>query len=69
MNVRAKFRVQSVEGQTVKLSAAIDDANKSWSQYTPWGELTMAITNPAALEQFKVGEFVYLDFSAAPATA
>ena len=65
--VRATFRCQSIESQTVKFTAAIDDANKNWSQYTPWGEITMGITNPDALKQFKVGEHYYLDFSPAPA--
>lgn len=79
MNVRAKFKVESIlhgesqsdaVNQTVKLRAVTGGdgrGNESWSKWTPSGELTMRITNPAAAEQFKVGAFVYLDFTPAPA--
>lgn len=80
MNVRAKFRVTNVtkmcaaynetpvESASVKLNAVTSEANKSWSKWTPGGEITMQINNPAALEQFQPGAFVYVDFSDAPAT-
>lgn len=71
MNVRAKFKVQSVtlnEGDTgqVNLTAVHGNDNRTWTKWTPSGELRMSITNPAALEQFKPGAFVFIDFSEAP---
>lgn len=81
MNVRAKFRVTTVsktannyggnagtvEQNEVKLSAVSDDANKSWSKWTPGGEIRMTINNPDAFDQFKVGECYFVDFSDAAA--
>jgi hypothetical protein len=70
-SVRAKFAVTSVEefsgGKNVRFSAVTtgSDENKSWSQYTPSGELTMGITNPAAEQFFEVGQEYYLDFTKA----
>lgn len=76
--VRAKFKVQALtteaswgEGrpdrQSVRLSAVSDEGNKSWSQFTPSGTIEMQITNKAALDQFKVGDFFFVDFTAAAA--
>lgn len=79
MNVRAKFRCTQiiktcyagndapVDMVQVKLSAVYGETNKTWSKWTPSGELTMTINNPAALEQYHVGEFYFLDFTDAPA--
>lgn len=67
MKVRAKFQVQHVAGENVVLTAAIDAANAGWSKYTPNGRIDMTISNPEALEQFKPGAFVYVDFASAPA--
>jgi hypothetical protein len=77
VNVRAKFRVTSVSQRTswngtthdtseVTLSAVTDDANKTWSKWTPGGELKMQINNPEALAAFKIGQAYFLDFSEAP---
>lgn len=44
-----------------------DGANASWSKATPQGRLTMGITNPAAIDEFELGKFYYLDLSSAPA--
>ena len=77
MNVRAKFRVQEIkanasyqtggkEQESVRLVAATDERNKSWSKWTPSGSIEMVISNPEALDQFKLGSFVYVDFTAAP---
>jgi hypothetical protein len=71
MNVRAKFKVTSVEhmegGQaSVKLTAVHGNDNRTWTKWTPSGELRLSITNPGATEQFKPGAFVFLDFSEAP---
>jgi hypothetical protein len=79
MNVRAKFQVTSVthtcawgggahETDAVVLSAGQGERNKSWSKWTPSGKLEMQINNSAALNQFKIGSFVYLDFTEAPET-
>jgi len=44
-------------GKKVKFAAVMrDKANVDWSQWTPSGTIEMNITNPAALDQFKVGE-------------
>ena len=76
MSVRAKFKVQSItldmsDSRTVKLHAVTgngeeDDPNADWSKWTPSGEISMHITNPAAFEQFKVGTEFYVDFTEAP---
>lgn len=69
--VRAKFQATQVQvtdyGTRVTLQAAYDEENKTWSQWTPHGELQMTITNPAAAEAFKQGEYYFLDFTRAPA--
>lgn len=70
--IRAKFRVHSVEqhsdeGQTVKLHPVYSgsEENKSFSKWTPSGELSMSITNPAALGFFAEGQEYYLDITPA----
>jgi hypothetical protein len=74
--IRAKFRCDSVEtydlgagvvNEHVRFDAAIDDGNKSWSEWTPSGQLSMTISNPQAQGKFQEGSFYYLDFSEAPA--
>jgi hypothetical protein len=71
MNVRAKFQVKSVTnhlaGNTqVHLEAIHGADNRAWSKATPSGSLQMNITNEGAASQFKLGSFVFLDFSDAP---
>lgn len=46
-------------------ATADGDANKSWSQYTPSGELRLVITNPAASDAFEVGKAYFVDFTPA----
>lgn len=77
MSVRAKFWVKEVthhhnggpgdQATTVKLSAVYGDGkgNESWSKWTPQGEISMLITNPAATEFFELGKQVYVDFTPA----
>jgi hypothetical protein len=72
MNVRAKFKVVSVthfenDQAQIKLAAIHGNDNRSWSKWTPSGDLTMSCTNPEATKQFIVGSCVFLDFSEAPA--
>jgi hypothetical protein len=38
------------------------DGNADWSKWTPTGELSMTITNPAAIEQFEIGAVYGLTF-------
>ncbi len=38
------------------------EANIDWSKYTPNGEITMTITNPAAIDQFEIGEVYGVSF-------
>jgi hypothetical protein len=76
--IRAKFKVHSItqtaswgagghESDTVKLVVATDDANKTWSKWTPNGSIELTINNPEALSQFKIGEYFFVDFTPAPA--
>lgn len=74
MTVRAKVQVQSIthhmwnaKAATVKLAPVYDTKNnKSWSEATPSGSIELTITNPAALAQFELGKFLFVDFSDAP---
>lgn len=74
MNVRAKFRCQSVTthaggGEEVRLSAVSPDSedNKAWSKWTPSGELSMYISNEAAHGAFEPGVDYFLDITKASA--
>ena len=56
----------------IKLSAAfgtylkgLPEGNRDWSKYTPSGDLSITITNPAAIEQFELGEVYSLTFEKA----
>lgn len=51
----------------VKLSAVGGPDNKSWAAATPSGQVEMHIDNPEAYDAFKLGEFYFVDFTAAPA--
>lgn len=53
----------------VKMSAAfgaylrgLPEGNEDWSKYTPSGELSKTVTNPAAIEQFEPGAVYRLTF-------
>ena len=71
MSVSAKFKVQRVtpqhpgkDGDGIEIQAAeielvpdyAGDRNKDWSRWTPSGVIRMNVQNPAALEQFQVGQ-------------
>jgi hypothetical protein len=43
-----------------KADGSRDDENESWSKWTPSGQLTMYITNPACFDQFKTGKQYYI---------
>lgn len=70
--VRAKVRCDSLDGSEVKFGtvyepdASKDTENARFTEATPWGEIRLGITNPAALSQFEVGKEYYVDFSAVP---
>lgn len=72
MAVRAKVRCESIDGNQAKFTtvyepdAAKDTENARFTKATPWGNIALGIDNPAALEQFKVGESYYVDFTPAP---
>lgn len=74
MSIRAKFRVSSVtdyganQGKRIVLNAVADNntpENERYHRYTPSGELSIAIDNPAASDQFAPGKEFYLDFTEA----
>lgn len=78
MAVRAKFRINSVEdfgghSRQLKMGCvyetdAMKDAdpeNIRFTKATPSGSLTIQIDNPAAFEQFEIGDEWYADFTLA----
>ena len=77
--LRAKFKVWTIVHSPaitpdvcaeVRLNAVYEDGggdNKSWSKYTPSGEIRMFITNPDAIEQFEVGKSYFVNFTPASA--
>ena len=77
--VRCKMRVMSKQdfasydpkspgksSTVVKLSPVHGPENKSWSQATPSGEISLSITNQDAIDAFKLGDHYYVDFTPAP---
>lgn len=70
----ARFRVHSIEHRlnsgdphhVVKLSAVCGPGNEQWSKYTPSGDISITITNPEAIEKFKLGEEYAVTFSPVP---
>lgn len=71
MAVRAKFFVysvgQTIHGGSVDLRAVTrGEDNKAWASATPSGSITMTINNELALNFFKPGEEVFIDFTPAP---
>ena len=41
------------------------EENKTWSKWTPSGEVRLFITNPSAIDQFEPGKEFYVDFTPA----
>jgi hypothetical protein len=73
--VRAKFQLCEItdragtSAKTLKFFPRYDltiEEDQRFSKATPSGELTMYVDNPSALEQLKLGEDYYLDFTLAP---
>jgi len=73
--VRAKFKCERVEKGfsgddpyvSVHFGAVIDDGpeNKSWSKWTPSGQLQMTISNPNLIDHFVPGKEYFLDITEA----
>lgn len=76
MSVRAKLVLQSItshywhpNSKTLKFAAQYDQTipeDQRFQQATPTASAEFQIDNPAALEQFKLGEAYYVDFTPAP---
>lgn len=77
MSIRAKFCLTHVTETTwgspgckvLKFNAQYDQSipeDQRYCKATPSGTIEMQVDNPAALEQFKLGEYYYLDFTPAP---
>lgn len=81
MAVRAKFYVSEVkqsknnwggkDGElltTIKLMpvTGTSDENKQFFRWTPAGSIDLGTVNPAVVEQFRIGDEFYVDFT--PAT-
>ena len=75
MTVRAKLQLAEItnrigDQKTVTFEAHYDDTireDQRFQRYTPCAKISMTIDNATALEQFKLGEHYYLDFSPIPA--
>ncbi len=72
MNVIAKFTVVSITdngphaAKQVKLNCTYDTTipeDQRFLKATPWGEITMLIDNPLALDEFTHGRQFYATFS------
>lgn len=74
MAVRAKFKcvaneASDTEGcRNIRLDAVMSGSpeNEQFFRFTPSGQLTLAVVNPAAAEQLLVGQEYYLDLTPAP---
>ena len=74
MAVRAKFRLneirQNAYNPTVRtfvfhpVSADGTPENDRFNKYSPSGEFTIMVDNPAVIEQWKLGDYYYADFTA-----
>lgn len=75
MSVRAKFWVTGINHRhigddsavnaEITLDPAYGEGNETWSKWTPAGKITLTITNPAAVEQFTLGDEFFVDFTPA----
>ncbi|MGG8006339.1 hypothetical protein PGN76_15385 [Klebsiella aerogenes] len=73
MTVRAKFACHFIQKpdddsfRVIHLSAVTSDSaeNKSWSKYTPAGDIKLHVSNPDAFEQFEQGKEYFIDISSA----
>lgn len=71
MTVRAKLHLKSMTthewgGKTLRFETRYDDTipeDLRFQKATPSGHVELQIDNPAALEQFALGEDYYVDFN------
>lgn len=76
MNVRMKLVVNTVAQQggdggvgaeeitmSPVTSSVEGSANKTWSQYTPCGQIRFTVTNKELFGRFKPGQFFFADLS------
>ena len=72
MTTRAKFcvteKTELKDGYKIKLNPVYGttDEDKAFWKYTPSGEILIQVVQPDTAEQFKVGEFYYVDFTQIP---
>lgn len=71
--VRGKFTVQTITRNsydpsgaqvTLRCQYSNNPEDNSFSAATPNGEISMSVTNPAAVEHFVLGKSFYVDFTA-----
>lgn len=71
MSVRAKVRCETLSGNEVTFYTVYETdeskspENVSFTKATPWGTIKLGIDNPAAISQFEVGKYYYVDFNLA----
>lgn len=71
MAVRAKFKVTNIEPNSGAVSITLfpvtdgSEENKEFFKWTPGGQINLGCCNPAATEQFEVGQEFYVDFTPA----
>lgn len=74
MTVRAKLQLQSETkhswgGKTLGFACQYDASipdDQRFMKATPTGSLNITIDNPAAIEQFQLGKYYYIDFVPMP---
>lgn len=74
--VRAKFKLTSItahdgngDARSFTFYPVQDDGipeNQSFNKWTPSGELKIYVTNPQVIQEWKLGDSYYLDFTPAP---
>lgn len=77
MNVRAKFKLIEIRShywnsnaRTFVFQPQYDTTiaeDRRFYDATPSGHCEMLVNNPAVIEEFKIGQDYYLDFSPSPA--
>lgn len=75
MTVRAKLQLQSVtqhawsaDAKTLKFGVQYDASipeDQKFCKATPSGSIEIQVDNPAAVAQFELGKFYYVDFAPA----
>lgn len=69
MSVRAKVRCDVLNNNEVTFNTVYEtDSQKnpedvSFTKATPWGTIKLGIDNPAAMVQFQLGAYYYVDFN------